>query len=63
MPSSEGSVCTLTGGVSPGNYSLEVSASGFNTLLVDAVVTRHQGGECGCTEDALQPAMVTLHAQ
>jgi hypothetical protein len=52
--------CFWPGGVSPGTYTLDVSAPGHRAAEVTAVVTVTHDARCGCDSATLEPSKVTL---
>jgi len=52
--------CDWGGGVWPGAYKLVVSAAGYRTVEVPAVVTHSHDASCGCDSATLTPSQVAL---
>jgi hypothetical protein len=48
------------GGVMPGNYSLQVSAPGYETTTIQVKVTTPPPGPCGCSFDSIEPSVVSI---
>ena len=46
--------------VVPGNYFLQVSAPGYKTITVQVEVSTPPPGPCGCSQDSIQPSIVSL---
>ena len=56
-----GAVCSYQGMVTAGSYTLQVTAPGFQTARVAAMVTVTPAAEpCGCPSATLLPSTVTL---
>jgi len=60
-PNGTATLCTWPSGpVAPGSYTLTVTAPGFQSATVTAMVTVENADSCGCASGALQPSHVTL---
>lgn len=61
MPNGTAMICTWppSQAVTPGSYSLQITATGFQTSNVSAQVAVTTS--CGCEWGALEPSMVTLN--
>ena len=60
-PSSTATVCRLESGpVIAGDYSLQVTATGFQPLSTSATIAVPSDPACGCATAAIQPSTVTL---
>ncbi len=55
-----GTLCGWPGSDTPGSYSLQVTAPGFQAAKVKATVTYSPAPACGCPETTMQPSTLTL---
>ena len=53
-------LCSWSSSVTPGNYTLNVTAPGFTTANVNATVTVPPADSCGCVFGSIEPSKVTL---
>ena len=53
--------CSGRGAVTEGNYTLRVTAPGFQVVNVPATVTVTTTSHCGCPSATLQPSTLTLN--
>jgi hypothetical protein len=56
-------VCDWPSGIAvvPGNYSIQVSAPGYNTTTIQVEVTTPQPGLCGCSFVSIKPSIISIN--
>lgn len=60
-PNGTATACTWPSGpVTAGNYSLQVTAPGFQSVIVSATIAVTPDPLCGCVGATLEPSAVTL---